>query len=209
MNGCFVAEPLRELQALGAANSVIGVEPIYRPKRTASREFPAEWIRYPQIPGNLGLSSSGSFLGGLLLNRVKELHRRFPVNVIHAHAALPAGDAAAYLSRRLGIPFAVTIHGLDVFNSCFRQGIAAGWRRNASLKVYKKALKVICISEKVRRLVTDAMSSEVATEVIHNGVDPGSVSVRPCKRRDARNSGCRKLCCRSKVMNSCCEPWSN
>ena len=92
--------------------------------------------------------------------------------LFHAHAALPCGDAAAYLSHRLGIPFVVTIHGLDVFNSCFQHGIAAGWRRKASLKVYKRARRVICISEKVRRLVTDVVGSEAATEVIYNGVDP-------------------------------------
>ena len=65
-----------------------------------------------------------------------------------------AEHAAAFLSRRLGIPFVVTIHGLDVFNSCFQDGIAAEWRRKASLNVYMSARKVICISDKVQRLLT-------------------------------------------------------
>jgi glycosyltransferase involved in cell wall biosynthesis len=172
VSGGFVAEPLRELQTRGVENSVLAVDAIYRPTRKASREFPAEWIRYPQIPGTYGLSSSGKFLGALLWNRVRKLHRDFPVSVIHAHAALPCGYAAAYLSRRLGIPFVVTIHGMDVFNSCFQQGITAGWRRNASLRVYRSARRVICVSDKVRRLLTAGMSAEVAAEVVYNGVDP-------------------------------------
>ncbi len=167
-----MAEPLRELNALGVTNSVFAVEAVYHTRKRPSQEFPAEWIRYPRIPGTFGLSSSGKFLGGLLLNRVRQLHRDSPLSVIHAHAALPCGYAAAGISRRLDIPFVVSIHGLDVLNGCFQQGIAAGWRCQASLKVYKSARKVICISDTVRRLLTEAMHAGVTAEVVYNGVDP-------------------------------------
>ena len=171
-NGCFVAEPLRELQQLGVTNTVFAVDPIYHARRKENREFRAEWIRYPQIPGTLGLSSSGRFLAPILVNRVRRLHQDFPVSLIHAHAALPCGYAAEYLSRRLGIPFIVTIHGLDVFNTCLRQGLAARWRYQASVKVYKKARKIICVSDKVRHLLANSMGADVAAEVIYNGADP-------------------------------------
>jgi glycosyltransferase involved in cell wall biosynthesis len=167
-----VAETLRQLEAYGVASSVIAVDSIYHARRRSSHEFPAEWIRCPQLPGNFGLSSAGKFLGALIARRVGQLHRQAPIHVIHAHAALPCGDAAALLSQRLGIPFVVTIHGLDVFNSCFQQGIAAGWRRRASVSVYKSASKVICISGKVQRLLTDGMGAAVASEVVYNGTDP-------------------------------------
>jgi len=172
VSGCFVAETLGQLKAYGVASSVIAVDSIYHASRRTSRESPAERMRYPQLPGNFGLSSAGKFLGALLLRRVQQLHRQSPIHVIHAHAALPCGHAAALLSRRLGIPFVVTIHGLDVFNSCFQKGIAAGWRRKASLNVYESANKVVCISRKVRRLLTDAMGTGVASEVVYNGTDP-------------------------------------
>jgi glycosyltransferase involved in cell wall biosynthesis len=173
VSGCFVAETLRQLNACGVASSVIAVDSIYHARRTSNHEFPAEWIRYPQLPGNFGLSSAGKFLGARLLSRVRQLHRHSPIHVIHAHAALPCGHAAAVLSRRLGIPFVVTIHGLDVFNSCFQKGIAAEWRRNASAKVYESASKVICISGRVQRLLAEGMGSAVASEVVYNGTDPG------------------------------------
>ena len=171
-NGCFVAEPLRELQQHGVTNTVLAVDPIYHARRKENREYPAEWIRYPQIPGTFGLSSSGRFLAPILVNKVRRLHQDFPVSLIHAHAALPCGYAAAYLSHRLGIPFIVTIHGLDVFNTCLRHGLAARWRYQASVKVYRNAGKIMCVSEKVRHLLTNAMGAEVAAEVIHNGADP-------------------------------------
>lgn len=173
VSGCFVAETLRQVAAHGVSSSVIAVDSIYHPRRRASQESPAEWIRYPQLPGNFGLSSAGRFLGGVLLRKVRWLHRESSIHVIHAHAALPCGQAAAFLARCLGIPFVVTIHGLDVFNGCFQHGIAAGWRRKASLRVYRNASKVICISEKVRRLLMDGMGEAVSAEVVYNGTDPG------------------------------------
>jgi teichuronic acid biosynthesis glycosyltransferase TuaC len=171
VGGCFVAETLEELTAQGIESSVIAVDSIYHPRKKSSREFPAEWIQYPQLPGNFGLSSAGRFLDSALSNRIRQLHQRSPISVIHAHAALPCGHAAAVLSRRLGIPFVVTIHGLDVFNNCFEDGVAAGWRRKSSLFVYRNAYTVICISEKIERLLRDGMDS-VRAEVVYNGTDP-------------------------------------
>ncbi len=181
VSGCFVAETLQQLKTQGVASSVIAVDSIYHPSRRSSKQYPAEWIRYPQLPGNFGLSSAGRFLGATLLSRVGRLHRDSPVSVIHAHAALPCGDAAAFLSRRLSIPFVVTIHGLDVFNSCFQDGIAAGWRRKASMIVYERARKVICISGRVQRLLKDGMSAAVATEVVYNGTDPSVFAPAPAQ----------------------------
>ncbi len=171
VSGCFVAESLGELTAQGVQSTVIAVDSIYHARKRASPRYPAQWIRYPQLPGNLGLSNAGSFLGAVLLKRVEQLHRGAPVSLIHAHAALPCGHAAAYLSRRLKIPFVVTIHGLDVFNRCFEDGVAAGWRRKTSLHVYTSACKVICISEKVRSLLTDAVGTTVDAAVVYNGTD--------------------------------------
>jgi len=172
VRGCFVAESLRQLQLCGVTSSVIAVDTIYHARKLASSGAPAQWVRYPQLPGNLGLSSAGGFLGASLLPRVRKLQRETPVDVIHAHAALPCGHAAAFLAQRLGIPFVVTVHGLDVFNSCFEQGIAAAWRREASLRVYRSAQQVICISKKVQALIADQAGSAVASTVVYNGTDP-------------------------------------
>jgi teichuronic acid biosynthesis glycosyltransferase TuaC len=172
VSGCFIAESLRQLSVCGVSSSVIAVDSIYHARKTAAQNSPGEWIRYPQLPGNFGLSSAGKFLGRVSLSRIRQLHRQSPVDVIHAHAALPCGQAAAFVSRRLGIPFVVTIHGLDVFNRCFEDGIAARWRKAASLDVYAKASKVICISDKVQRLLIDGMDAKVDVEVVYNGTDP-------------------------------------
>jgi teichuronic acid biosynthesis glycosyltransferase TuaC len=171
VSGCFVAETLRRLATLGVASTVFAVDSIYHARKKPSPQFPAEWLRYPQLPGNFGLATAGRFLSARLLAKVQQRHRRTPITVIHAHAALPCGHAAAFLSRRLNVPFVVTVHGLDVFNRCFENGIAAAWRGKASRKVYASAAKVICISQKVQRLLAQGTSEAIASEVVYNGTD--------------------------------------
>jgi teichuronic acid biosynthesis glycosyltransferase TuaC len=172
VRGCFISEAIKALTALGVISSVIAVDSIYRPLRKSSPDAPAEWIRYPQLPGNFGLSSAGKFLGRALRNKVRELHSRRRIDIIHAHAALPCGHAAALLSREFNIPYVVTIHGLDVFNGCFQDGIAAAWRRKASLEVYERASRIICISDKIRRILIDGCRTHFSAEVVYNGTDP-------------------------------------
>jgi teichuronic acid biosynthesis glycosyltransferase TuaC len=99
--------------------------------------------------------------------------------VIHAHAALPCGHAAALLSRRLNIPFVVTVHGLDVFNTCHGGGIPAAWRRTASLEVYGEARNVVCISGKVQEVLKSGTPAGTRSTVVYNGVNPDLFSPNP------------------------------
>src|ERR1019366_5112211 len=184
VNGCFIAEAIQHLKQFGVDSSVIAVSPIYYPRKRPSSTAAAEWMRYPQVPGNLGLSSAGKLLYARLLGRIRKLHGAKPIDVIHAHGALPCGHASALLSRHLGIPFVVTVHGLDVFNTCFLGGTPAKWRRKESVAVYQAARIVICISEKVQQILRDGMRVSVRSAVVYNGTDaelfsPGPAAVAP------------------------------
>jgi glycosyltransferase involved in cell wall biosynthesis len=179
VSGCFVAEALRPLGDYGVSSSVIAVDSLHHSRKKSSRTHPAEWIRYPQLPGNFGLSSAGRFLAEVVFPRVRQMHRESPISVIHAHAALPCGDAAALLERRTGIPFVVTVHGLDVFNQCFENGTVARWRQKASLRVYRSAAKVICVSDKVRQILLAGAGTGVAATVVNNGTDTDLFSPTP------------------------------
>jgi teichuronic acid biosynthesis glycosyltransferase TuaC len=170
--GCFVAEPLAWVEKLGVANTVIAVQPFYRGRaRTANSGVAARWSHYFALPGEYGLPTAGAFLYASILSQVRELHSSHPVNVIHAHAALPCGHAAALLSRELGIPLAVTVHGLDAFSTNQVGGRAGQWCQHVSRWVYRSASQVICISEKVREQVMQG-AAPVKSTVIYNGVDP-------------------------------------
>ena len=170
--GCFVAEPLTWVEQLGVMNTVLAVQPFYRGRaRAGSSAIPARWSHFFMFPGGFGLPTSGAFLYPQILPEVRRLHRANPVQIIHAHAALPCGHAAALLSRELGIPFAVTVHGLDAFSSNQVGGYTGKWCGRVSEMVYRSACRVICISEKVREQVMKR-AAPVNTAVVYNGVDP-------------------------------------
>jgi glycosyltransferase involved in cell wall biosynthesis len=170
--GCFVAEPLSWVEKLGVRNTVIAAQPMYRGRvRAANSAVPARWDHYFALPGGIGLPTAGAFLYASILAQVRRLHRDHSVHVIHAHAALPCGHAAALLSRELGIPFVVTVHGLDAFSTNQVKGRAGQWCRRVSQWVYGSANQVICISEKVREQVLQG-APQAKTTVIYNGVDP-------------------------------------
>jgi glycosyltransferase involved in cell wall biosynthesis len=188
VSGCFIAESNQQLEQFGVTSSVIAVTPFHHPRKQSSLSAPASWVKYPQIPGNLGLSSAGRGLYARLLLELPRLHRQKTIDLIHAHAALPCGQAAALLSRRVNIPFVVTLHGLDVFNTCFLDGVPAEWRRRVSIHVYRDARKLICVSEKVQRRVLDGMQDDVPTAVVYNGADPDFFSPAPPAPFPARPS---------------------
>jgi teichuronic acid biosynthesis glycosyltransferase TuaC len=171
--GCFVAEPLPWLERLGVVNTVRAVQPFYRSAARASDSAPpAEWVRFFSLPSGWGLSTAGAFLFARILGDIRRLHSAHPVQMIHAHAALPCGHAAWLLSRELQIPFVVTVHGLDAFSTRQVKGIAGKWCAQVSRSVYRAARSVICVSEHVRAKVLEGAPGLAHANVLYNGVDP-------------------------------------
>lgn len=170
VQGCFVAEPLQYTAPLGIQNQVIAVAPSYRPKpHSFDSDVESSWSQYSCIPGNLGLASAGTFLSAAIRTKVRDAQRHEQIDLIHAHAALPCGHAAALLSRRLNIPFVISIHGLDVFADNQSGSILGKWTKHVATKVYQDAARIICISERVRDRLPANVQHKAA--VVYNGVD--------------------------------------
>lgn len=170
--GCFVAEPLPWTEQYGIANTVFAAQPFYRGRaRTSRSATPIYWNHFFAVPGGFGLPTAGAFLYASTLAGIRKLHGANPIHLIHAHSALPCGHAAALLSRELGIPFVVTVHGLDAFSNHQVKGYAGKWCQRVSQWVYRAARQVICVSGKVReQVMREAAGADPA--VIYNGVDP-------------------------------------
>jgi glycosyltransferase involved in cell wall biosynthesis len=133
---------------------------------------PAEWCHFLSVPGNTGLPLSGRFLFAQIVARVRRLHRSHPIDVIHAHGALPCGHAAVLLGAKFGIPVIVSVHGLDAFSTYEMHGRLKDWRRRVSQNVYTSAARIICVSDKVRQQVVAGSIDTEKTTVVYNGVDP-------------------------------------
>ncbi len=171
--GCFVSEPLGALSKAGVQNIVLAVRPFYRGKVHPSQKgVPAEWTRYFSLPGGMGLSSAGAFVYARVLGKIRELQRSQGIDLIHAHAPLPCGHAAMLLSQELGLPYVVSVHGLDAFATEQVHGRAGQWCKRISRRVYQSSRRVICVSERVREEVLQGTGSKCRTSVVYNGVDP-------------------------------------
>ncbi len=172
-SGCFIYEPLLWLAKPSLHNTVFAAQPFYRGSfSSSSLPIPAQWIRYFALPSGFGLPTAGAFLFAHIVGRLRTLHRARPIHLIHAHGALPCGHAAMLLSRELGIPFVVSVHGLDAYSTEQVGGRSGRWSRRISQHTYMASRRVICISEHVREQVLEGVGRNSRTSVVYNGVDP-------------------------------------
>lgn len=174
--GGFIAEPIRRMSEHGIASHTIAVNPFYRGVRRVS-EDESEWTTYYALPGNLGLVTSGALLARAVRARVRKLRRVQPLDLIHAHAALPCGQAALAIAAEFDLPYVVSVHGLDVFaeRQCGRW--LGGAAKRLSMDVYRRAARIVCISEKVRQQLPYDLQAKAS--VVYNGVDAEMFSVAP------------------------------
>jgi teichuronic acid biosynthesis glycosyltransferase TuaC len=125
------------------------------------------------FPGGFGLPSAGAFLFARVVSQVRKVHASQHIDVIHAHGPLPCGHAAMLLSAELGIPYVVSVHGLDAFSTVQVSGLAGEWSHRISQRVYRSSRRAICVSELVREAVLEGAGGSCRTSVVYNGVDPG------------------------------------
>jgi teichuronic acid biosynthesis glycosyltransferase TuaC len=173
-SGCFIAESVGELQRQGVESSVIAVHAMHHSHPGGdSKAPPAAWKKYFCLPGNPGLFTAGRFLHAALRSHLRQIHSQHPISLIHAHAALPCGHAAMLLARELGIPFVVTVHGLDAFSTRQVPGWFGPRCSVVCADVYGAAARAICISEQVARRVREGLRGGGAANisVVYNGVD--------------------------------------
>jgi glycosyltransferase involved in cell wall biosynthesis len=179
-SGCFISEPLDWIAKAGVRNTVVAVSPIYRGRsQNSASAVPARWLRYFSLPGGFGLPTAGAFLFARIVGFVRDLQRTQRIDLIHAHGPLPCGHAAMLLSSELGLPYIVSVHGLDAYSTRQVSGRAGEWCRRISQRVYRSSRRVICISEHVREQVLQGTGPTCRTSVVYNGVDaelfsPGS-----------------------------------
>ena len=70
----------------------------------------------------------------------------------------------------------VTVHGLDVFNTCHLGGTPAAWRCKVSVDVYNAARIVVCISGKVQEILKNGTPGGINSAIVYNGVNPSLFS---------------------------------
>ena len=91
-------------------------------------------------------------------------------DIIHTHFAVPSGALAWALSTVTGIPYILTAHLGDVPGGVpEKTGKWFRWIEPFTYPIWKRAKKVIAVSEHTRQLALEHYSVNV--QVVHNGAD--------------------------------------
>ncbi len=98
--------------ALRARDAGALLAPLRQRSRVLLDGIPVHYVRYASPPRERSYPSWGAWAAPALRIALSRLRRRFPYHLVHAHYAVPAGDAV----RRAApwAPVVVSVHGGDV-----------------------------------------------------------------------------------------------
>jgi glycosyltransferase involved in cell wall biosynthesis len=151
--------PIPPLSAIKRRDLSAAIGPLRQPRQAVLDGLNVEYLRYLSPPRPLAYDSWGAWAAPLLAARLRALRRRFPFDLIHAHYAVPAGDAV----RRAApdAPLVISVHGHDVYG--------AGLRSNSVARALGHARLVLANSAGTAR--RSAAHGARQTRVVHLGAD--------------------------------------
>jgi teichuronic acid biosynthesis glycosyltransferase TuaC len=159
--------PLPPLSALQRADVGRATAVIRQPRAAELDGLRIEYVRYLSPPRPWSYSTWGAWAAPLLGRAMRHLRREFPFDLVHAHYAVPAGDAVRRAAS--SAPVVVSVHGHDV------QGTRAGGPAVAA--TLQHARLVLANSAGTARRCAALGATD--TRVVHLGADvapSGSVS---------------------------------
>jgi len=104
-------------------------------------------------------------LAGRLLPLLRRIRRDFAFDLIDAHFGYPEGAAAALLAATSGVPFTITLRGSETMFAGYR------YRCDAMRWAFRRAGRVIAVSEDLRQFAITHGVAEERTATIPNGID--------------------------------------
>jgi glycosyltransferase involved in cell wall biosynthesis len=131
-----------------------------QPRRLDLDGIPIHYVRYVSPPRGRAYASWGAWAAPVLR---RALRRAGPFELVHAHNAVPAGDAV--LRARVGVPLVVSVHGGDVLWTVHRARGGDG----AVQRTLGAARLVLANSEGIARLARARGARDV--RVVHLGTD--------------------------------------
>ncbi|MGB0092728.1 MAG: glycosyltransferase [Solirubrobacteraceae bacterium] len=105
--------PLPSLAALRASDPDAIIRPLRQPGTVELDGLEVDYVRYLSPPRPWSYASWGAWAAPLLGRALHRLRARFPFDLVHAHYAVPAGDAVRRASPKA--PLLVSVHGGDVY----------------------------------------------------------------------------------------------
>lgn len=187
-SGIFVREQCKALMRRGINLTVISPTPLVFP---GLQLFSKKWLNYSKIPLSEfvdGISvirpkfiaiPSGIFKQYWYLflylfskSKIKKLHRENKYDLIHVHGSAPDDYTGYLLSKKLKIPFMITVHGESVEDLARR-----GSRFKTSKIAIEKAHAIIAVSSKIVNRIEEVTLRKRDIFLISNGYVPSDIKV--------------------------------
>jgi teichuronic acid biosynthesis glycosyltransferase TuaC len=127
-----------------------------------------EYVRFVSPRRPRGYARWERWAAGPLGRALERLHSSWPIDLVHAHYALPAGGAAQPFVAARGLPLVVSVHGGDVYGPA----VAAPAARARIAEVLRAAAVVMCNSRATLARAASLAGSEEGMRVVHLGADP-------------------------------------
>lgn len=160
--------PLPPLSAIRRGDLSAAWRELRQPRHAELDGLQVEYLHYLSPPRPWSYDTWGAWAAPWLARRLKQLHRNQRFDLIHAHYAVPSGDAVRRAAPEL--PLVVSVHGHDVF------GAGAGGRRVRT--VLQHARLVLANSAGTAERCRRAGASQV--QVVHLGAEvPEQVAPAP------------------------------
>lgn len=159
--------PLPSLAALRAGALGAAVKAVRQPAHAQLDGLAVDYLRYLSPPRPWSYDSWGAWAAPALRHALRGLRPLFPFELIHAHYAVPAGDAVRRAAPR--VPLVVSVHGHDVYGAGARSAtVASTLARSALVLANSAGTARRCASQGAR-----------ATRVVRLGTDIPSTASGP------------------------------
>jgi teichuronic acid biosynthesis glycosyltransferase TuaC len=170
--------PPRAALAAGPRTGARALMQLAREPRAQTRDgLEVTYVPYVSPDRRRSYASWGAWAAPALAATMARVHRSFRYDVVHAHNAVPSGDAVrrAFALRAPRAPLLVSVHGGDVLYTAAR--MRSG--EQAVRRPFSSARLVLANSEGIAELAREHGARE--TLVVHLGADVPSAA-RPPRR---------------------------
>jgi len=136
-----------------------------QPRREVRDGIPVEYVRYVAPPRGRSYDAWGDWARRPLERALANLERDWPIDVVHAHYAVPGGAAARAWVAAHDKPLVVSVHGSDVY----AQLLATEKGRAEVARVFGAAEVVLCNSRETSRRAAEIGGGPERMRVVHLG----------------------------------------
>jgi teichuronic acid biosynthesis glycosyltransferase TuaC len=151
---------------------------VREPRRQTHDGLEIVYVPYVSPPRQRAYATWGRWAAPALGIALRRLRRSFEFDLVHAHNAVPAGDAVRR-ARVAAVPLVVSVHGGDVLYTALRSAVGA----EAVAQGLGAARLVLANSQGIAMLAREHGAGE--TRVVHLGADLPPLS-RPARREGSQ-----------------------